>query len=279
MDEERNYTDAEIEEILDSEYADEALEGVGEENLLGYARRNPKRFSRRIKRNSRRGKRKVTVQVNGSASSMSRGEFKSRFGLLSKDVQRALTTGKKQIVDTELFVTKSVSGQTTLRALQDDDKKLDGVSNMSGGKIEKGEVFLLSAIQLLSGVGSGTAETAAVAGIVEYGIIEKNLRNGTFEIRGNGKTLVPPHGTQVFATQIAKVKTFDNTGDLSATTGIVGGASTIVGENSRPGLMKLANPKMIESQVQIDFNLIWGVAPATNTFVKLSLIGSRVINY
>lgn len=282
-------TQEQLQELLE-ENDDLALDGVPEEELLGAFRLMPSRMRnrhrnrvnkvvqrRRKRRNSRSGS--VSVISNGSAVTMSRNEFEARFGQLSKELQRDLAQKRKQLVDTEFYVVKSISGDKTKRVLQDDDNKIPGVCNISGGKIEKGEVFLLSALQLLSAVGSGTDETQDAVGVLDFGLIETALRNGEFEFKGNGKTLIPPHSMQAFANQFLVKHSVDSSGAYDQSTAVVGMGITSIGENTRPGLLKLANPKMIQSQVSMEFNAYWASAATTNAYVKLGMIGTRIINY
>ena len=79
---------------------------------------------------------------------------------------------------------------------KDDDTKVVGTSNISSGKLEKGNHFLLYGIQLLGGV----SESKDDASRVNFDVVPDYIRDGEFEFKANGTILVPNTSCEVFQT-------------------------------------------------------------------------------
>jgi hypothetical protein len=260
--------------IETSEYTD-GIEGllsgvVSDEELLGAFKRNPKRMRRIF---SRKGNPSSGASSGSVASSSvavaSRAEFMERFNQLSPELKKGLLSKDLQLVETEFYVSKSISQKTLIKMLEDDDKKVVGKSNISGAKLEKNEVFLLSGLVILSGVGGGVTDNDLFT--TDFGIIDKVIRNGEFEFKANGKTLVPKMSTQVFATHMFREHISTAAPDTSY--------GFAYGADQRIGFMKLANPKLIESQMSMELNVEWGAPAPLNSFLKLILCGSRIAKH
>jgi hypothetical protein len=185
-------------------------------------------------------------KIIASGKSDSRGEFEQRINLLPKDIQQGLASKNLQAVDAAYYVTKSVSGNKIVKMLKDDDTKIVGISNISGGKFEKGNVMLLSGIILVASVGVAKGEEG------KYDVLPDAIRNGEFEFKANGTTIVPITSLEVFNT---------------------------TGTQRQRGYYKLDNPKMIYDQQSMELNLEWGSNAAADTFVKAILIGTAVTKY
>jgi hypothetical protein len=181
-----------------------------------------------------------------SGKSDSRGEFEQRINLLPKEIQQGLASKNLQAVDAAYYVTKSVSGNKIIKMLKDDDTKIVGISNISGGKFEKGNVMLLSGIVIVASVGVAKGEEG------KYDVLPDIIRNGEFEFKANGTTIVPITSLEVFNTN---------------------------GTTRQRGYYKLDNPKMIYDQQSMELNLEWGANAAADTFVKAILIGTAVTKY
>jgi len=181
-----------------------------------------------------------------SGKSNSRGEFEQRINLLPKDIQQGLASKNLQAVDAAYYVTKSVSGNKIIKMLKDDDTKIVGISNVSGGKFEKGNMMLLSGIVIVASVGVVKGEEG------KYDILPDIIRNGEFEFKANGTTIVPITSLEVFNTN---------------------------GTTRQRGYYKLDNPKMIYDQQSMELNLEWGSNAGADTFVKAILIGTAVTKY
>lgn len=187
---------------------------------------------------------KATNQTNLSA----RGEAMIRLGALPAEIRQGLATKRLQMADTRFYVVKPAGAATTLRMIAPADTKAPGVTNIDRGKLEKDNYFLLTGIMLLSGV---EAQPLAAS----FNTIEKGIANGDFEFTAAGNKYLLPKDSA------AHVFDTSNRTDI---------------EN---GLFKLDNPKWIEPQVDIEFNLRFSQALVANTNVKLILVGASVINY
>jgi len=183
--------------------------------------------------------------IAGGKSS-SRGEFEQRISLLPKEIQEGLARKSLQAVDAAYYVTKTVSGNRIAKMLKDDDTKIVGISNISGGKFEKGSVMLLSGIVILASVGVAKPEEGS------YDVLPSIIRNGEFEFKANGTTIVPITSLEVFNTS---------------------------GTTRQKGFYKLDNPKIIHDQQAMELNIEWGANAVADTHIRALLIGTAVTKY
>jgi len=197
-----------------------------------------KKFFRKMQMQSR-------IQTD-TASSRSRAEFEKRIHMLPSEIQKGLANQSLQAVDTALYVVKSITGSKVIKMFKDDDNKVVGISNISSGKLEKGNFFLLYGMQLLAGVAEGTETAPDVA----FNVIPDYVRNGEFEFKANGTVLVPNTSNEVFFTE---------------------------GKDIFKGLYILDNPKVIKDQQSIEFNLEWGSNAPDKSYLKAILRGTSVI--
>lgn len=184
--------------------------------------------------------------VSTATGSRSRAEFEKRISLLPKEIQQGLASQNLQAVDTAYYVVKTISGSKVIKMFKDDDNKVVGTSNISSGKLEKGNYFLLYGIQLLGGVG----DSADSSGTVNYDVIPDYVRNGEFEFKANGTVLIPNTSCEVFQTE---------------------------GKDIFKGLFVLDNPKIIRDQQSIEFNVEWSANAPSNSYLKAILRGTAVI--
>ncbi len=181
-----------------------------------------------------------------ATSSRSRAEFEKRITMLPKEIQQGLGTQSLQAVDTAYYVVKSVSGSKVIKMFKDDDTKTVGTSNISSGKLEKGNHFLLYGIQLLGGVGENTDSP----GSVNFDVVPDYIRDGEFEFKANGTVLIPNSSCEVFQT---------------------------TGKDTFKGLWVLDNPKIIRDQQSIELNIEWAQNAPVNSYLKVILRGTAVI--
>lgn len=184
--------------------------------------------------------------VSTATGSRSRAEFEKRISLLPKEIQQGLASQSLQAVDTAYYVVKTISGSKVIKMFKDDDNKVVGTSNISSGKLEKGNYFLLYGIQLLGGVG----DSADSAGTANYDVVPDYVRNGEFEFKANGTVLIPNTSCEVFQTE---------------------------GKDIFKGLFVLDNPKIIRDQQSIEFNVEWSANAPSNSYLKAILRGTAVI--
>ncbi len=197
-----------------------------------------KKFFKKMQMQSR-------VQTTAT-SSRSRAEFEKRIHLLPTEIQKGLASQSLQAVDTVIYVVKSVAGSKVVKMFKDDDNKVVGISNISSGKLEKGNFFLLYGVQLMAGI----AEANETAADVNFNIIPDYVRNGEFEFKANGTVLVPNTSNEAFFTE---------------------------GRDVFKGLYILDNPKVIKDQQAIEFKLEWGTNAPANTYLKAILRGTSVM--
>lgn len=183
---------------------------------------------------------------SASTDSRSRAEFEKRIHLLPFEIQKGLANHSLQAVDTAIYVVKSIAGSKVIKMFKDDDNKVVGISNISSGKLEKGNFFLLYGMQLLAGIADGTEPQTSV----NFNVIPDYVRNGEFEFKANGTVLVPNTSNEVFFTE---------------------------GKDIFKGLYILDNPKVIKDQQSIEFNLEWGSNAPDKSYLKAILRGTSVI--
>jgi hypothetical protein len=242
-----DFNDNNLDPIFDSEY-DNSLVLAGldsledQEELLGRIFRNPLR-RKRLAKKIFTPKPKIV-----SGKKTSRDDFESRFHQLPTDTRKSLLNKKKQLVDTALYIVKEISGTRLSKQFQDDDNKVIGKSNISGGKLEKGNFFTLKGIQLLYGVAGELEDFTKV----NYDVLPDFIRNGEFEFVANGSVLIPSMSLEVFNTS---------------------------GTNLRKGYFELVNPKMIETQQPMDFEIEWGTNAPAKSYLKAVLYGTSVAKY
>ena len=226
-------------QIERSEY--NLLGAMSEEEFLAALETAPPGDKRRMFRRMQQQSKSMAVSGKGS-----RGEFEKRLGLLPADIQKGLASQALQAVDSAYYVVKATSGSKVAKMFKDDDNKVVGMSNISSGKLEKGNYFLLYGIQLMGGM----SDPGENPGSVNFGPIPDYLRNGEFEFKANGTVLVPNTSCEVFNTQ---------------------------GKDTFQGLFVLDNPKIVRDQQGIELNIEWAVNAPTNTYLKCILRGTAVI--
>lgn len=245
------------------------LAGLSDEELIGAVRRNPAAV-KKVLVSARKSTNAATTAA--ATATASRVELIARQDQLESRIQKGLNNHELQLVDTYLSVTKSVSGVTMVEMLKDSDNKEVGVCMINGGKLEKDEAFMLTGMRLLYGVGSGTTENVATISPVNFGIISSIIAGGEFEFKANGKTLIPWCSLEIFKTHFVK-----DVVEAGETPDYAYGYAFGTGRDF--GLLRLENPKLIESQKAIEFNARWGIAATTNAFMKLILVGTRVYKH
>ncbi len=237
----------ELGNILESGFDDAILAGLSEDEIAGLLEAAPakakKLLAKKVKATA--GKQNLVASAQPVNS---RGELTRRFNLLPKDIQAGLTRRTLQASDGVLYAIKSVANAKSVKMFKDDDNKVVGVCNISSGKLEKGNFFLMNEIILLSGttVADGDAGTTA-----NFGVIDTAIRSGEMELRVNGSAVLGALSTEVFNTK----------------------------ENNRAhiGSYRLDNPKLINDQQAIEVNLEWANPAPAKMWVKVLLKGTIIM--
>jgi len=165
------------------------------------------------------------------------------------DIQKGLLERRMQLVDSYYYVIKAVGGVKNIKMLQDTDNKSAGLGNISKQKLEKDNHFCLTGVILLSGVAVNKED-------VVFDVVPHEILNGDFEFKINGGKYITPAARlscEVFDTS--------NRTDL------------------RKGLWELHNPKPVEAEQAIEFNIDFAAAPVANMWAKAILVGSSVAPY
>lgn len=230
-------------QIVASDY--NLLGAINEDELLGAIERatlaERKQFVRKVQNQTKQG-------TAASGPTNSRGEFEKRLHWLPKEIQQGLANKTLQAVDAAYYNTKNISASKVVKMFKDDDNKIVGQCNMSSAKLEKGNIMLLAGIILLAGV----AAPGQNASQVNYDILPDYIRNGEFEFKANGTTLIPSTSCDVF-----------NTTNM----------------NVRKGLFVMDNPKVILDQQAMELNIEWGANAPADMYMKAILIGTSVTKY
>ncbi len=166
-----------------------------------------------------------------------------------EDIQKGLLQRRLQLVDSYYYVTKPVGGVKNIKMLQDTDNKSAGLGNISKQKLEKDNHFCLTGVILLSGVAVNRED-------VVFDVVPHEILNGDFEFKINGGKYITP------ASRVS-CEVFDTTNRTDL----------------RKGLWELHNPKPVEAEQGIEFNIDFAAIPAANTWAKAVLVGSSVAPY
>jgi hypothetical protein len=229
-------------QLTQSEYANPVeLMGLGEDadtELLGYLNAlNPVARARAMNKLVKRH-----IPSQGS-----RAEFEKFFTELPKHIKEQLLNGKLRLADHLVYSIKPVNGAKTIKVFESQDVKEVGLRNISNAKLPKNMALLVSGIFLLQ----GEAATLGVddVKITKFDSIESvaAIANGEFKLKANKKQLVSDTSNRYFITS---------------------------GYNMVPkGYYKLANPRLIHDDIDIEFEIelgtVGGIPEKTVLFVGL----------
>ena len=213
------------------------LDGAEGEELLGALR----------KMNPIRRQRTINWLASGAIPSKgSRAEFERFFPELPKHILQALKKGELRLADTLLYSIKRVTSKT-VKMFETQDTKAVGINSLSGAKLQKNQVLVVSGIIVLAGVPSDTTPDKIMS--ANYEKIENfpAIASGEFNLKSNKKVIVPESSMSLFRT--------------SNFTGVP------------LGYYKLANPRIIIDDVLVEatFELgsTEGLDPRTHIYLGL----------
>jgi hypothetical protein len=235
-------------QLMESEYTNPTellgLNGEMDTELLGYL--NALNPVARAKAMSKITKRHIPSQG-------SRAEFEKFFVELPKHIKEQLLQGKLRLADQLIYTIKPVKGAKTIKMFESQDVKEVNLRNISNAKLPKNMALLVSGIYLLHGVATSLdvddIKTTKFESIENIGAIA----NGEFKLKANKKQLVSDTSNRKFVTtQFNMVpKSF----------------------------YKLANPRLIHDDVDIEFEIelgtIKGLDP--NSVLYVGLEGTATI--
>ena len=220
------------------------LSGEMNEELLGYlGKLNP---IARAKAVNKLVKRPI-------ASQGSRAEFEKFFPELPSYIKEQLLQGKLRLADHVVYTIKPIQGAKTIKMFESQDVKEDGLRNISNAKLPKNMALLVSGIYLLQGVAASLGNDDMKQTVFDSIENVGPLANGSFKFKSNKKQLVSEMSNRKF---------------------ITGGFSLVP-----KGFFKLSNPRLIQDDVEIEFELdlgtITGLNP--NAVIFLGLEGTATI--
>lgn len=234
-------------QLMESEYTNPTeLMGFGEveEELLGDLKRlNP----------LARAKAMQKLMKKPIPSQGSRAEFEKFFVELPKHIKEQLLQGKLRLADHLIYTIKAVNGAKTIKMFESQDVKEVGLRNISNAKLPKNMALLVSGIYMLQG--EAASQGADDLKVVKFETIENvgALANGEFKLKANKKQLVSDTSNRNFVTT-----QFDMV---------------------PKGFYKLANPRLIHDDIDIEFEIELGTINGinANTVIYIGLAGTATI--
>ena len=185
----------------------------------------------------------TTPQANSRGS---RAEMEKHFKELPKHIKDELAKGNLRLADALIYSIKPVTSKTIKMFETQDDKEI-GLRNISNAKLPKNQALLVSGIVLLAGIAKENTKDSIMA--TAYGRLEDfpAIANGESNLKANKKIIMPETSNNFFKTA---------------------GISTIP-----VGYYKLANPRLIHDDIQIEFTVelgtMLGISENTQIFVGL----------
>ena len=196
---------------------------------------------RRIRTSSRRR----NIGRSEMGASRFRKHFLERIHKLPQPIQESLVKGKSQISDSPYYSTAEIKG-TSSELIRLSVSEEIGITNIDNGKLGKDRHLTLSGLRLLYDKSSITGTFTDT--------FPADLLNGEWEIEINGKKVFDKQPIRRF---------FDGFYGYNA--------------NKPFGLYMLNNPKTIEPQTPIEFNI--KLPNAVPGFLKVFLEGTTVYGY
>jgi hypothetical protein len=193
---------------------------------------------------------KVLQKLNKrpAPSQGSRAEMEKFFPELPEHIKEGLFSGKLRLADALVYSIKPVNGAKTVKMFQSQDMKEVGLRNITNGKLPKNMAMLVSGIILQQGVAATGALTADEQKTTGFDFIDTvpALCSGEFTLKANKKQIVDSTSNFVF-----KTKEFTQV---------------------TKGYYKLANPRLIHDDVEIEWDIELG--SVTGLDAKTVLFGA-----
>lgn len=184
----------------------------------------------------------------GIPSRGSRAEMEKFFSELPQNIKDGLKKGELRLADSVIYSIKPAA--STVKMFDTADTKDTGLRNISSAKLPKNQAMLVSGIYMLAGV--ATDDTKAKVAAAEYKGLENfnAIATGEFTLEANRKQIVPATSNSVFKT----------------------GSYHMV----PAGYYKLANPRLILDDIQIEFTVELGSMDgvAAHTYIYVGLHGT-----
>jgi hypothetical protein len=183
----------------------------------------------------------------------SRAEFEKFFSELPRSIKDQLNDGKLRLADHVVYSIKPVRGAKTIKMFESQDVKEVGLRNISNAKLPKNMALMVSGIYLLQGVAS--SQDLDALKVATFNTIDNvgALANGEFKLKANKKQLVSDTSNRSFIT--------DNFSQVPK------------------GFYKLANPRLIHDDIDIEFEIELGTLTGLdpNAVIYVGLVGTATI--
>lgn len=202
------------------------LLGLGEDanaELMGYL--NSLDFVTRQKVMKKLSKRDIPSQG-------SRAEMEKFFSELPAQIKEGLLNGKLRLADSFIYTIKPVNNSKTVKMFETQDVRETGLRSLSNGRLPKNTAFLVSGIILLQGVAASLSADDQKSTVFDTIDSVGSLCTGEFTLKANKKQLVDSTSHYVFRTK-----------DFTQVT---------------KGYYKLANPRLIQDDVDIEWEIELG---------------------
>ena len=186
---------------------------------------------------------KLTAPMSSRGS---RAEMEKHFRELPAHIRAELAKGNLRLADALIYSIKPVTSKTIKMFETQDDKEI-GLRNISNAKLPKNQAMLVSGIVLLAGVSADATKDAIMA--TAYAKLEDfpAIANGESNLKANKKIIMPETSNNFFKTA---------------------GIATMP-----VGYYKLANPRLIHDDIQVEFTVelgtMKGILDNTQIFVGL----------
>ncbi len=177
-----------------------------------------------------------------ASSRGSRAEMEKHFKELPKHIKDELAKGNLRLADALIYSIKPVTSKTIKMFETQDDKEI-GLRNISNAKLPKNQALLVSGIVLLAGVSADATKDAIMS--TSYGKLEDfpAIANGESNLKANKKIIMPETSNNFFKTA---------------------GIATLP-----VGYYKLANPRLIHDDIQIELTVELGTMLGIKEFTQL----------
>ena len=229
---------------------DEVIEGALDE-IGALPKGSPQR--KKFVAKTRKAYHALSKRSPATTNLTAKAEFEKRMGQLPQEIQKALATGKLQIVDGDIYSVKSIAKKQTITLLESSDDKKVGICNLNSAKLDSNKWFLVTAIELLYCVdASGTDDDhLQVADFKDD--LPPQVKNGEFQLEQDSDVLIPEISCEVF----------NNLGQT----------------NVKKGLYKLENPKFLKPLKEIKPEIKLSGVGGNNAAVKFRLVGATLAKY
>jgi hypothetical protein len=235
-------------DVMNSEYANAGellgLDGENNAELLGYL--NSLDAVSRARAMSKLVRRQIPSRA-------SRAEFEKFFPEVPQSIKDQLLKTKLRLADHLIYSIKPINGAKTIKMFESQDVKEVGLRNISNAKLPKNMALLVSGIYLLQGTAASLSNDDVK--VTTFDSIEGNgaLVNGEFRLKANKKQLVSDTSNRKFVTN---------------------------GFSLTPkGYFKLDNPRLIQDDVDIEFEVELGTVTGVpaNAVLYVGLKGTATI--